>query len=134
MTWNDLKALRHIDEEIEETKDRLIALRCQAESTTAPFNDMPRGSGVSDKVGRIATEIADLLSLYEEDILKQIQLRKELHEYVAGINDAYIRRIINLHFIDGYSWQRVANRIGGGNTSSGVRMAAKRYVDKNNRT
>lgn len=131
MTWNDLKALRHIDEEIEEMQHRIIALRCQAESTTATLSDMPRGSGTSDKVGRIATEIADLLSLYEEDVLKQTELRHKLHNYVREINDSYIRRIICLHFIDGYSWQCVANRIGGGNTSSSVRMAAKRYIDRN---
>lgn len=131
MTWDDLKSLRHIDEEIEEMRNRIMALRCQAESTTAPFNDMPKGSGVSDKVGRIAAEIADLLTIYEDDLLRQIETLKELQAYTKGISDSYIRRIISLHFVDGYSWQQVANRIGGGNTSSSVRMAAKRYVEKN---
>ena len=49
-------------------------------------------------------------------------------EFIASVQDSRIRRIINLRFIEKLSWNKVADRIGGGNTEDSVRKAFDRYM------
>lgn len=79
---------------------------------------------------------------YKEDQLRKRRLKLELREmklletldqleeFVESINDSYIRRIIQLKFILGLTWQQVADRLGGGNTEFGVKKAFYRYMKK----
>ena len=59
-----------------------------------------------------------------------MQKTNEVEEFIAGITDSRIRRIINLRFIEGLSWVDVAVLMGGGNNEDSVRMMFNRYMDK----
>lgn len=48
--------------------------------------------------------------------------------------DAHMRRILQLRYVQGLSWDEVAARIGGGNTEDSVRKAAGRYLAKKGST
>lgn len=52
----------------------------------------------------------------------------EVEKFITGIDDVYIKRIINLRFIENLSWNEVADCIGGGNTDMSVRQAFHRYM------
>lgn len=65
------------------------------------------------------------LQLLEDDLL---QKNNEVEEFIASVQDSRIRRIINLRFIEKLSWNKVADRIGGGNTEDSVRKAFDRYM------
>ena len=54
----------------------------------------------------------------------------EIRQMVDEIDDEYIKSIVTYRFINGLSWRQVAFRIGGGNTESAVKMAYKRYIDR----
>ena len=41
-----------------------------------------------------------------------------------------MRRIISLRVVDGLSWNKVADYIGGGNTEGSVKMAFQRFMEK----
>ena len=92
---------------------------------------MPWGSGVSDKVGACTAEIADLRALIELSIQTCWYERTRLNRYISTIEDAQMRQILSLRYIDGLSWTRVAFSLGGGNTADGVRMAHNRFLEKN---
>ncbi len=62
--------------------------------------------------------------------LDLMQKTNEVEEFIAGITDSRIRRIINLRFIEGLSWGYVATLMGGGNNEDSVRMMFNRYMDK----
>lgn len=55
----------------------------------------------------------------------------EIEEFINGISDCYIRRIVNLRVVEGLQWVDVAEKIGGNNTAEGTRQAFHRYFDKN---
>ncbi len=57
-------------------------------------------------------------------------MREELKvlEFIEGIDDAHIRRLISLRFLDGLSWTAVAMKVGGGNTSDSVRKTIERFL------
>lgn len=64
----------------------------------------------------------------EYDLLKQIN---EVEVFIGSIRDSHIRRIIRLRCIDGLAWNKVADKIGGGNTEGSVKMAFQRFMEKN---
>lgn len=68
------------------------------------------------------------LEILEFDLL---QKTNDVEEFIASIEDSRMRRIINLKFIENLSWLQVANRIGGGNTESGIKMAFHRFMENN---
>lgn len=59
-----------------------------------------------------------------------IQQTNDVEEFIASINDSRMRRIVNLRFIQNLSWNKVADRIGGGNTEDGIRMSFDRFMQK----
>ena len=58
-----------------------------ATSTTAKLTGMPHGSGVTDKVGGFAAEIADLDSQIEQITAKSDAKEAQLADWIAGIRE-----------------------------------------------
>lgn len=59
-----------------------------------------------------------------EDAAELLYLRR----YIANIDDALTRRIFELRYISGQSWEQVAKSVGGGNTAEAVRKRHNRYL------
>ena len=67
------------------------------------------------------------LSELEMELLETLN---KVEEFIASISDSHIRRIVNLRVVDGLSWNKVADHIGGGNTEGSVKMAFQRFMGK----
>ena len=67
------------------------------------------------------------LQLLEEDILEKTN---EVEQFLASVDDSFIRRIINLRFLDNKTWNEVAECMGGGNTEDSVRKCFVRFMEK----
>lgn len=67
------------------------------------------------------------LSELEMELLETLN---EVETFIASVKDSHTRRIINLRIIDGLSWSKVADRIGGGNTDDSIRKAFDRFMEK----
>lgn len=52
----------------------------------------------------------------------------QVEEFIASIEDSRMRRIINLRYIENLPWNKVADKIGGGNTEDSIRMAFNRFM------
>lgn len=64
----------------------------------------------------------------DKKVAELIERKHVAFEFVAGIKDSQTRQIIFLRFIKGMTWGQVALKVGGGNTSDGVRKRAVRYI------
>lgn len=62
--------------------------------------------------------------------MELLETLNQVEEFIAGVDDSRIRRIITLRFIDNLSWNKVADRIGGNNTEDSVRKAFTRFMEK----
>lgn len=82
--------------------------------------------GYSRKKTELLNKIMKLRRL-EEKIEPMIE---DVDDFILNINDSMIRRIVTFRFVDGLSWQDVAQKIGGGNTEGSVKMAFRRFFDK----
>jgi hypothetical protein len=61
---------------------------------------------------------------------KQIAAELEITRRIATIDDARARLSIEMHYIDGCSWNEVADAIGGNNTDDSCRKYVSRYLEK----
>ena len=66
----------------------------------------------------------------EERYDNVLKARNEILDFINSIDDSFMRMVITYRVIEGYSWAKVAMKIGGGNTSDGVRMAFKRFMER----
>ena len=67
------------------------------------------------------------LSELEMELLETLN---EVEKFIASVKDSHMRRIISLRVVDGLSWNKVADCIGGGNTEDSIRMSFNRFMEK----
>lgn len=132
MTLKELSQLYYLNREIEMDKKRLLELEAQAVSCTPDLTGMPHASGVSDKVGRYAAEIADIRGIIEAKHQQCLYERSRLERYISDIEDSYLRLAFTYRFINGLPWDQVAACIGGSSTAGSVRMMCNRYIKATN--
>lgn len=128
MTRKEVSQLYYLTKELamwqEKYKELENSIRVSAPATDS---DGIRASGTnSDKVGNLAVDIADTKKIIEGKIA-EIQIRKcEILKWINTLEDSYTRQIVQYRCVDLMTWERVAIKVGGGNTADSVRMAFNR--------
>lgn len=52
-----------------------------------------------------------------------------IEEYIASVDDSYMRRLIDLRVVQGMEWHDVAKFMGGGNSADGVKKYFYRHIE-----
>ncbi len=112
MTKKELSQLHYLNREIEEQQRRVRELENLATSCTSQITGMPRAEGVSDKIAKYVTEIADLKALIDLNLKKCFYELNRLNRYINTVEDSEMRMILSLRYINGLSWQQIAFSIG----------------------
>ena len=140
MNKKELSQLRYLNREIELLKEQIEKAEQDVEAnmaadTVAGSNPVwpyqPRSFRVEGiaipeyerRVGRLKRKLQRRL----EEVMEK---REEIEEYIDSIDDSQIRMILTLRYVNGLSWQQVAEHIGGGNTADSVRMMHNRFLKK----
>ena len=96
---------------IEAKEMHLEELRTQAEHITADLTGMPRGSGPSSPVERVAVQIADLSWDLEQDWLDLLQYQEETKRLIERLdNDADVQ-VMSLRYLSYLTWERIAEEV-----------------------
>lgn len=128
-TKKDLSQLYYLKREIKNDEQRLIELESAATKITQSFTDMPGSGRKSDKTA-IAAEIADLKNIIRNKNEMCVSHYNQIMRFVAGVDDSLIRQIITMRHVDMMKWRDIAQKIGGGNSEDGLRMAYTRFMEK----
>jgi len=59
-----------------------------------------------------------------------LELVNTVEEYITGINDSKMRRILRYRYIDNMSWTKIAFRMGKKYTADGCRMLHNRFLEE----
>jgi hypothetical protein len=143
--------------EVQETKDKITKLEHQIANIEKQLVAINEGGHVKDKVkgGLGGIQNFNIEGFPEREYQqkrKQLQVKRiilngrkialdeqetkllkmvsDIEEFLNGIEDSFIRRIINLRVIEQLSWNKVADKMGGYNTEDSVRMAFERFLKK----
>ena len=130
MTLKELSQLYHLKNEIEYDRERLARLRARRGVASSPkLNGLPSSAGSGQSaVENLALEIADLEAIVDSKITQCVHEQSRLERYIASIPDSRTRMIMSFRFVDGFSWGKVAYKVGGGNSASSVKMTCYRYI------
>lgn len=112
MTKKELSQLYWLNREIEEEKRKLSELESAATGCTAKITGLPHVSGAHDKIGDLGILIAEQRDLIDLKVRQSVVEYNRLNRYVASVEDAQMRTILSLRYINGLSWQQVAFRMG----------------------
>lgn len=128
LTKKELSELYWLNREIDEEKRKLKELENIATSCTAKITGLPHVTGTYDKIGDLSILIAEQKDLIKLKVRQSIIKYNRLNRYITSVEDAQMRTILSLRYINGLDWQQVANNIGGGNTADGVRKKHERFL------
>lgn len=122
MTREKLESLHQLRKEIKNIDTLIKRERDRATNTVSSVSHYQGGSGISDKTGEGAANIADL-----EERKKKLQRKyqanyAEILVFTQSITDPILRAIIICRCVKDYKWLRVAVEVGGGNSENTVRQ------------
>ena len=110
MTLKELSQLYYLDREIELDRERLAELRANLLCPRSPnYDGMPHSP--------------------QAKIEQRIYERSRLERYISDIPDSLTRQIFTLRFIEGLTWEDVADKIG--SSSYSVKHICYRFIAKN---
>ena len=128
MTLQELNNLRKYPMEIKQLQERIFQLQIRTESATQMLSGMPSAKGNGDKLADIIASYVDEQNKLQSLIAKRQREELRAMSYISDICDSQLRTIFLMRFLKGYSWVKIANEIGGGNTADGIRMQVTRYL------
>ncbi len=130
MTIKELSQLYHLRREVEMDKQRLLELEERALPGAQRLSGLPGSGNVQDKLATYAAEIADLRAVIEAKYRRCLTEQQRLEQYIAGIEDSFIRQIFTCRFVEGLSWRQVAKKVGGKNSAGNIRVICHRFLAK----
>lgn len=130
MTVKELSQLYWLTREIEADQRRLEELEQAAGApSSSRVTGMPHAPNRNDsKVERLVAEIVDLQAIIAARQIQCIHKRARLERWINTIPDSLTRQVFHYRFVDGLTWDQVAQRVGGGNTMEGVKKRCYRYI------
>ena len=127
MTNKQLSRLRDLKKEIKMYQERLVELQSLSEVKSSVLTGMTVSKSVSDKIGYSVIKIINTKNTLTK-------LCEEITEYIENVDDPIIRMILTYRYINNFSWEKTAFKIGGGNRASGLKKRLYRYFKKENKT
>ena len=124
----DLRQLYYLKREIKEQQRRIEELETLATKCTSRITGMPHGLGISDKVGKYASEISDLKNLLDLNIKKCFFELNKLDRYIQSVNDSETRMILTLRYMNGMSWKKISQNMGCYGDGSTERKKHNRFL------
>lgn len=130
MTLKELSQLYYLDREIKLDRERLAELRSDLMNPKSPsYDGMPKSPNPDPAMERCVAEIADLEAIIQAKIEQRVYDRSRLERYISDIPDSLTRQIFTLRFIEGLTWEDVADKIG--SSSYSVKHICYRFIAKN---
>lgn len=128
MTIQELSKYYDIQTALEKDQEVYDNLRQKAGPASPQLTGMPHVSGVRDKVGDLAVELADM-----EDRIQYLEAqaqteRLKVEAYCRSIMDARLYLIFRLRFVRCLTWAEIAGKLGKCYTENGVSRMVYNYL------
>ena len=130
MTRKELEQIYYINKEIKMWQKELDKLHCKSLVASPVIDDMPRGSGISDKTAQFAIERDEVKEIISGKLAEIQVQRKKIMNYINDIDDSLLRQIIFLRNVSCMSWREVAMELN--SNENCVKQIYSRHFRKHN--
>lgn len=134
MDKEQLSQLKHLKKEIEIIENQMDGLKIivVTDSVRGSSPNFPYAEHKINITGADYQTYENRIDRLRKKINKKrielICLVEEITEYIDTVDDSLIRQIMILRYVNGLSWDGVADKIGGSNTADSVRMLHNRFL------
>lgn len=80
--------------------------------TTPVYSDMPKSTNAADKVAQAGMERAQIAVELAQEICELASAKRKIEQDIRGIEDDKQRLILEKHYIDGKTFERIAEDMG----------------------
>ena len=102
-----LRRARNIDRRIDEATERVERLRARLEAgRMSRLTGMPRGGG--EDWTETADRLIELERVVNARVRDMCRVKRLAIEAIDRVEEARLREVLELYYIDGYSWTKVA--------------------------
>lgn len=102
-----LRRTRNIDRRIDEATERVERLRARLEAgRMSRLTGMPRGGG--EDWTETADRLIELERVVNARVRDMCRVKRLAIEAIDRVEEARLREVLELYYIDGYSWTKVA--------------------------
>lgn len=122
MTKKQLQELRHFDAELLDLKRHLAELEESVGISSMTSDGQPRGTKIGRPTEQQALRIYEMIEKIRQLETRIVAAKLAAWDLVENLDDPMLRRIIIYRFVDGMSWLKVSESIGGDATADGCRM------------
>lgn len=133
MNIKELSNLFYINKEIKRLESELEEI---TEIGSSVIDGMPHGTKSGDKVQQLVLKRQTLVEKIVKKQLEYIDEKIKIENFIANIDDAKIKHIVALRFVEFKSWYEIADEITPEDKELVNRnapyMALQRYLEKNN--
>lgn len=106
-----LRRARGIDRRVDEATERIDRLRAKLEAgRMSRITGMPRG-GAEDWT-MTADRLIDLERRVNAKIREMVRVKQSAMDVIDRVDEARLREVLELYYLDGYSWDQVAEQMG----------------------
>ena len=106
-----LRRARGIDRRVDEATERIDRLRAKLEAgRMSKITGMPRG-GAEDWT-MTADRLIDLERRVNAKIREMVRIKQAAMDVIDRVDEARLREVLELYYLDGYSWDQVAEQMG----------------------
>lgn len=129
--YRDLKReISHLEKRIE----KLNSVSVVSDTVSASNSEFPYQAVTINIEGipHNKEAIRRIKGILDDRYEKCCSLKVELEEFISGIFDSRVRLVFEHRYIDGWSWQRIALKLGSHNEAT-ARSMHDRYLDKYSR-
>lgn len=105
-----LRRARGIDRRVDEAMERVDRLRAKLEAgRMSRITGMPRGGG--EDWTATADRLIELEQRVNARIRELVRVKQAAMEAIDRVGEARLREVLELYYLDGYSWDQVAERM-----------------------
>ena len=112
MTAKDfLRRARNVDRRVDEATERVDRLRAKLEAgRMSKISGMPRGG--SEDWTATADKLIELERRVNARVRELVRWKLAAMDAIDLVEEANLREVLELYYIDGYTWEQVAQRMG----------------------
>ena len=103
-----LKQYQNLDKYINQLLEDCERLRARAEKITPTLTGMPQGGDGENQRELAICRLIDLNREINSKIDEFVDLGREIREKIDTVGDIRLRTILQLKYIDGLSWEKIA--------------------------
>lgn len=98
---------RDIERRIERVRSEMMG----AKGISYEGGDMPKAHNTEHDLSDYIVRVDDLIRDWQIARTRAVELMREISEAINAIDHSYARRVLMLHFVDGYNYEDIADMI-----------------------